>query len=72
MKFEHEARVTVPPDVVFGLTQDHAQRLTWDPFLSHAELLGGAATPAVGVAWFSPEPRLRVAAPDRAIASGQR
>ena len=52
MKFEHEARVTVPPDVVFGLTQDYARRLAWDPFLSRAELLGGAATPAVGVrAW---------------------
>ena len=52
MKFEHEARVAAPPDVVFALTQDYARRLTWDPFLARAELLDGAATPAVGVrAW---------------------
>jgi hypothetical protein len=52
MKFEHAAWVAAPPDLVFGLTQDYALRLTWDPFLSSAELLGGALTPAVGVrAW---------------------
>jgi hypothetical protein len=52
MKFEHEACVAAPPEVVFWLTQDYARRLTWDPFLSSAELLGGAAAPAVGVrAW---------------------
>ena len=52
MKFEHEAHVAAPPDVVFALTQDYARRLAWDPFLTRAELLGGAVAPAVGVrAW---------------------
>jgi hypothetical protein len=52
VKFEHVGHLTAPPDVVFALTQDYARRLIWDPFLSRAELLGGATTPAVGVrAW---------------------
>ena len=52
MKFEHAAHVAATPDAVFALTQDYARRLTWDPFLSRAELVGGASTPAVGVrAW---------------------
>lgn len=49
MKFEHVAHVAATPDAVFALTQDYARRLTWDPFLSRAELVGGASTPAVGV-----------------------
>jgi hypothetical protein len=37
---------------VFALTQDYAGRLSWDPFLRVARLLGGATAPAVGVrAW---------------------
>lgn len=52
MKFEHSAVVDAPPEVVFELTQDYSKRLAWDPFLREARLLGGAATPAVGVrAW---------------------
>ena len=52
MKFEHAAHVAAAPDAVFALTQDYARRLTWDPFLSRAELVGGASRPAVGVrAW---------------------
>lgn len=49
MRFEHTAVVTGSPDEVFALTQDYARRLTWDPFLRRAVLLGGAAAPAVGV-----------------------
>ena len=52
MRFEHAAVVEAPPDEVFALTQDYARRLTWDPFLRRAELIGGASAPAVGVrAW---------------------
>ncbi|MEO5821560.1 MAG: SRPBCC family protein [Vicinamibacteraceae bacterium] len=52
MKFEHAARVEASPDAVFALTQDYALRLTWDPFLTRAQLIGGATAPAVGVrAW---------------------
>jgi ribosome-associated toxin RatA of RatAB toxin-antitoxin module len=52
MRFEHAAHVDASPELVFALTQDYALRLAWDPFLRHAELLGGAGAPAVGVrAW---------------------
>jgi hypothetical protein len=37
---------------LFALTQDYGRRLTWDPFLKEARLLGGAGRPAPGVrAW---------------------
>jgi hypothetical protein len=49
MRFEHAAVVDGPPEQVFWLTQDYSRRLTWDPFLRRAELLGGAASPSVGV-----------------------
>jgi hypothetical protein len=52
MVFAHTAVVPAPPDVVFALTQDYARRLTWDPFLRSARLVGGAVAPGVGVrAW---------------------
>ncbi|HJQ98128.1 MAG TPA: SRPBCC family protein [Candidatus Polarisedimenticolaceae bacterium] len=52
MRFEHAAVVDASPDEVFGVTQDYAKRLTWDPFLRSADLLGGASEPGVGVrAW---------------------
>ena len=52
MKFEHVAIVRADPARVFALTQDYSRRLSWDPFLRRAELLGGAVTPGVGVrAW---------------------
>jgi hypothetical protein len=52
VKFEHAAHVAAAPDAVFALTQDYARRLAWDPFLSRAELVGGASRPDVGVrAW---------------------
>ena len=51
MKFEHIAVVNGSPEQIFVLTQDYSQRLSWDPFLRSAELIG-ASTPAVGVrAW---------------------
>ena len=56
MTFEQEARVMAPPEVVLGLTKDYAK---------------GAVEP-MARGWFSPETRLRAAALDRAIASGQR
>jgi ribosome-associated toxin RatA of RatAB toxin-antitoxin module len=49
MRFEHTAIVDGSPEEVFGLTQDYARRLTWDPFLREAVLLNGASAPAVGV-----------------------
>jgi ribosome-associated toxin RatA of RatAB toxin-antitoxin module len=52
MKFEHVAIVHGDPATVFAITQDYSQRLAWDPFLRHAELVGGATAPGVGVrAW---------------------
>ena len=52
MRFEHAAVVEASIEEVFWLTQDYAKRLAWDPFLRRAELIGGAAAPAVGVrAW---------------------
>jgi hypothetical protein len=37
---------------LFALTQDYGRRLSWDPFLKEARLLGGAVRPARGVrAW---------------------
>jgi len=49
MKFEHTAVVQGAPAQVFALTQDSARRLTWDPFLRSAELIGVATEPGVGV-----------------------
>ncbi len=52
MIFERVAVVDGDPAEVFALTQDYSRRLTWDPFLRHAELVGGAPAPGVGVrAW---------------------
>jgi hypothetical protein len=52
MKFEHIAVVHGSPAAVFALTQDYSRRLSWDPFLRQAELVGGATAPDVGVrAW---------------------
>ena len=36
-------------EVVFDLTQNYAQRLDWDPYLSEAYLMKNATEPAVGV-----------------------
>jgi hypothetical protein len=49
LRFEHVAVVDAPIDRVFWLTQDYARRLSWDPFLRRAELVGGAVAPGVGV-----------------------
>jgi hypothetical protein len=49
MKFEHVALVQGDPAQIFALTQDYSRRLSWDPFLRRAELVGGASAPAVGV-----------------------
>jgi ribosome-associated toxin RatA of RatAB toxin-antitoxin module len=49
MKFEHVAIVQASPAQVFALTQDYTRRLSWDPFLRSAELVGGAVAPGVGV-----------------------
>jgi hypothetical protein len=52
MVFEHVAVVNAGSAEVFALTQDYSRRLTWDPFLRRAELIGGASAPGVGVrAW---------------------
>ena len=49
MKFEHAAVVQGSPSEVFALTQDYSRRLSWDPFLRRAELVGGASAAGVGV-----------------------
>ncbi len=52
MRFEHAVVVDESPETVFALTQDYSRRMRWDPFLRHAELLGGVSAPGVGVrAW---------------------
>jgi len=52
MIFEHVAVVDGDPAEVFALTQDYSRRLTWDPFLRRAELVGGTSASGVGVrAW---------------------
>src|SRR5262245_11480151 len=52
MTFEHSAVIAAAPAELFGLTQDYARRLDWDPYLRSAELVGGAPAPAVGVRAF--------------------
>jgi hypothetical protein len=49
MTFEHSITIAASPAALFALTQDYGRRLEWDPFLRSAELLDGAAAPAVGV-----------------------
>jgi ribosome-associated toxin RatA of RatAB toxin-antitoxin module len=49
MTFEQSVEVSASPADLFALTQDYGRRLEWDPFLRSAELVGGAAAPAVGV-----------------------
>ena len=52
MKSEHVAVISASQAEVFALTQDYSRRLSWDPFLRRAELLGGAVAPDIGVrAW---------------------
>ncbi|HEU4404417.1 MAG TPA: SRPBCC family protein [Polyangiaceae bacterium] len=46
--FEDVIDVRAAPEALFRLTQDYPARLSWDPFLKSAELVG-AAEPAVGV-----------------------
>ena len=41
--------VAASPERLFDLTQDYGRRLEWDPFLTSAELLGGATEAGVGV-----------------------
>ncbi len=47
--FTQEIDIDADADTLFALTQDYEHRLTWDPFLKEARLLGGATVPAVGV-----------------------
>lgn len=50
--FRDSIEIAAKPDLLFALTQDYAQRLSWDPFLREARLVGDAESPAVGVrAW---------------------
>lgn len=49
MNFARSIEITASPAELFALTQDYARRLTWDPFLRSAELVGGAQAPGVGV-----------------------
>ena len=50
--FEHSVEIRAERGQLFALTQDYARRLSWDPFLKEATLLGGAAAAGLGVrAW---------------------
>lgn len=50
--FERAIVVAAPRAPLFALMQDYDRRLTWDPFLSEARLVGGAMQAGVGVrAW---------------------
>jgi ribosome-associated toxin RatA of RatAB toxin-antitoxin module len=50
--FEATIDIQAGVDALFDLTQDYDRRLDWDPFLKEARLVGGAATPGIGVrAW---------------------
>src|SRR5262249_17444171 len=52
MTLEHTLVIAGTPEELFGLTQDYARRLEWDPFLKSATLCdGGTAAGAVGRAW---------------------
>jgi hypothetical protein len=49
--------IAAPAESIFAFSQDYAKRLSWDPFLREAILLGEAASAAVGtrswcVTWF--------------------
>jgi len=50
--FEHALLIHADRASLFNLTQDYQRRLSWDPFLREARLLGGSVRAAVGVrAW---------------------
>ncbi len=49
MLLEQSVEIAVSAESLFALTQDYERRLAWDPFLRSAELVGGAASPGVGV-----------------------
>ncbi len=50
--FESSIEIAASPQAAFDLTQDYSRRLSWDPFLSEARLVGGATEAGVGVrAW---------------------
>jgi len=52
MKLECSVTIRASPDELFGLSQDYARRLEWDPFLKSAELCDGAKEAGLGVkAW---------------------
>jgi hypothetical protein len=52
LMFRQSIEVAAEPAVLFELTQDHKNRLAWDPFLKEAKLLDGAERAGVGVrAW---------------------
>src|SRR5579864_1475277 len=50
--YGHSILIRADRELVFALTQDYSRRLSWDPFLKEARLLGGALCSALGVrAW---------------------
>jgi ribosome-associated toxin RatA of RatAB toxin-antitoxin module len=52
MTSRRSIEVDAPPELLFALSQDYGRRLSWDPFLREARLLGGAGQAGLGVrAW---------------------
>jgi ribosome-associated toxin RatA of RatAB toxin-antitoxin module len=49
MTFRQSVEIAAEPGELFELTQDYERRLEWDPFLTSAELVGGAEAAGVGV-----------------------
>jgi hypothetical protein len=49
MRWEQSITVAGLPGALFGLTQDYARRLQWDPFLRSATLLDGDPEAGLGV-----------------------
>lgn len=47
MRVEASIVIRAPAEAVFRLSQDYAARLSWDPFLRRADLLGAAPAPGV-------------------------
>jgi ribosome-associated toxin RatA of RatAB toxin-antitoxin module len=52
VKFSEKILINKEPEFVFDYTQDYGKRLSWDTFLTKAELTNGATEARVGVrAW---------------------
>jgi ribosome-associated toxin RatA of RatAB toxin-antitoxin module len=49
--FQHSVEIRAKREDIFDLTQNYDLRLSWDPFLKEARLLGGSAAGVGARAW---------------------